>query len=33
MREIFQVGDLEIDLAAYEVRRNGSTIKLEKMPM
>jgi TolB-like protein/Tfp pilus assembly protein PilF len=32
-REKFRFGDFELDVAAYEVRRNGRPIRLERQPM
>jgi TolB-like protein/DNA-binding winged helix-turn-helix (wHTH) protein/Flp pilus assembly protein TadD len=32
-RETFRFGDLELDVAAYELRRNGRAVRLERHPM
>ena len=32
-REIFRFGDFELDVAAYELRRNGRAVKLGRQPM
>src|SRR5688572_3497244 len=32
-RETFRFGDFELDVAAYELRRHGRSIRLERQPM
>src|SRR4051812_15924984 len=32
-REVYRLLDLELDLAAYELRHNGRRIRLERQPM
>jgi TolB-like protein/DNA-binding winged helix-turn-helix (wHTH) protein len=32
-RETFRLGDFELDVAAYELRRNGRAVRLERHPM
>jgi TolB-like protein/DNA-binding winged helix-turn-helix (wHTH) protein/Flp pilus assembly protein TadD len=32
-RETLRFGEFELNLAAYELRRNGSTVRLERLPM
>jgi DNA-binding response OmpR family regulator len=32
-RETFRFGDFELDVAAYELRRHGRPVKLERRPM
>ena len=33
VREIFRFGDFELDVAAYELRRGGRGVRLERHPM